>query len=443
MEEKTEEQIETKQENVSTLPTEPKKKTGKIVGIMLAAVLLLVGALTPGVILPAVRSAREYQEAEALLDSGKYDEAKAAFEAMEDYRDAETLAQESVYRKASALAEEGQYESAIELWNTLEDYSDSGEQISRAETAILDREYQKAQELMDSGELLTAAEAFDALDGYLDSKAQAADCRAKKQEADYLEAVKTEENGDREGAIPLYRALGDYQDAAERASGCAYALAQEKEAAKLYGEAAGYYEQAGDYADAAEKLPVIAYTAGTVAVKEKDYEAGEKWFALSTGYRDSESKRLKCEYDYVHDHPERTDAVTMKYLKDMKDNKYSAYQTAYDLVYAWHVEIIAMNNSPTSKTHMEMIGQNDKIYVHYKVSGGPPGGVLNMRVVEKLPDCYAGNWTTKVSDGSEGTCSYWYTSGSQTGTTSVIFYDESHRVIGMRSTYLGRSFYRP
>ena len=66
-----------------------------------------------------------------------------------------------------------------------------------------------------------------------------------------------------------------------------------------------------------------------------------------------------------------------------------------------------------------------------------------MRVVEKLPDCYAGNWTTKVRDGSEGTCSYWYTYGAKTGTTSVLFYDENNRIIGMRSTYLGQSFYNP
>ncbi len=92
------------------------------------------------------------------------------------------------YNEAVALMDAEQYEEAIAAFEALDGYKDSETQIQNCETAILDGKYNEALVLMESGKFVEAYEALIALDGYKDSAEKAIECR--------LEALKVAEVGD-------------------------------------------------------------------------------------------------------------------------------------------------------------------------------------------------------------------------------------------------------
>ena len=77
------------------------------------------------------------------------------------------------YNKAMALYDAGQYEQAIAAFEELNGYKDSGTQIEACRTAIKDQAYDAAMALYDAGQYEQAIAAFEALDGYKDSTEKA------------------------------------------------------------------------------------------------------------------------------------------------------------------------------------------------------------------------------------------------------------------------------
>lgn len=180
-----------------------------------------------------------------------------------------------------------------------------------------------------------------------------------------------------------------------------------------------------------------AYQDACKALDSGNYEEAIRLFSRCPDYAKSNRKLLEAKYGYVHDHPDQNDPTTMAYLQDMKDANYGGYQYMYNLIYAWNVEITAINTSADSTEHMEMIGKHHEIFVHYKVSGGPPDGTLHMCMTGKLPAYYAGSWYKDVKAGDEGVFSFRYTKEPiDKGTVSALFHDQNGRLIGMRSTFL-------
>ena len=145
-----------------------RKKRNRILGTALAACLAL-GCLLHTLILPALR----YSRAVSLWEAGSYEEAIAAFESMDGYRD--------------------------------------------SETRILGCRYGIAAELRAAGEYDAAIAAFEALEGYADSAAMIETCRAERLEQQYAAALALSEAGSYDRAYPAWIALGDYRDSAQRA----------------------------------------------------------------------------------------------------------------------------------------------------------------------------------------------------------------------------------
>ena len=81
------------------------------------------------------------------------------------------------YNAAVELMESGKYEEAIAAFEALDGYKDSAEQIAACETAITDNKYNAAAALMDEGKYEEAIAAFKALDGYKDSAEQIEICK--------------------------------------------------------------------------------------------------------------------------------------------------------------------------------------------------------------------------------------------------------------------------
>lgn len=161
-----------------------------IICALVAIVLLVTQLIIPN---------SKYNNAVALMESGQYEKAISAFEAMDGYKDSITQIQncntailDTKYNKAVEMADAGKYEEAIAAFETLGGYKDSVAQIIVCETAIKDSEYNNAVALINTGDVFSAYEAFVALDGYKDSTEKANSLYAKCE----VEKLKNAKVGD-------------------------------------------------------------------------------------------------------------------------------------------------------------------------------------------------------------------------------------------------------
>lgn len=157
-----------------------RRKTDKMLKIAIpvvcaAAVLVAV----PLYILPN----NQYNKAVTLMAAGQYEDAMAAFEAMDGYRDSVQQIElcregilERIYQNDVSLMQQGNYPEAIAAFQELSDYKDSSDQIAACQNAMNEEAYQAAVKLMESGEYEDAKKQFEALGDYKDSKEQIQKC---------------------------------------------------------------------------------------------------------------------------------------------------------------------------------------------------------------------------------------------------------------------------
>ncbi len=81
----------------------------------------------------------DYRAAEKLLDTGDWLEAKDAFLALDDFRDAATCALECDYRRAESCADDARWAEAISLMESLGDYPGAAERIGKYREALYDQ----------------------------------------------------------------------------------------------------------------------------------------------------------------------------------------------------------------------------------------------------------------------------------------------------------------
>lgn len=179
------------------IPAEPKKKkkTGLIIGVIAAAVVLLAGAGVLVFFLTA--DARAYSKAMSLKDDGKYQEAIAAFTELGDYDDAGEQITDCKYLEAKQKLAKGQYDEAISAFTALGNYKDSRDMIKQCD-------YERAMQLYSSREYEEAGAIFASLGNYSDSADKVKMC-------DYAIA-KSLIDSDPLDAIDRLEALGGYAD---------------------------------------------------------------------------------------------------------------------------------------------------------------------------------------------------------------------------------------
>ena len=81
------------------------------------------------------------------------------------------------YNKAVDLMRDKRYEEAIAAFEALDGYKDSKDKISDCNTAILEAKYNDALSLMNTGKHVEAIAVFEAIDGYKDSKDKINECK--------------------------------------------------------------------------------------------------------------------------------------------------------------------------------------------------------------------------------------------------------------------------
>ena len=143
------------------------KKRKRIKTILLVfLVLLAIGGyfLATKVLIPE----KDYQNAVALQQAGKYEEAIKAFEALNGYSDSAALIEacengikDRKYQAAVAMRYAGIYDEAITAFSALGDYADSAEQI-------IEIKYVQAKALVTKGDYAGAAAIFIGIKGYKD-----------------------------------------------------------------------------------------------------------------------------------------------------------------------------------------------------------------------------------------------------------------------------------
>ena len=162
----------------------------------------------------------------------------------------------SNYNAAVKLMEKGKYEEAIAAFKALDEYKDIAEQITACETEITDSKYNAAVELMESGEYEEAITAFKELDGYKDSAERITACEAETADSKYNAAVELMESGNYEEAIAAFEALDGYEDSTDRIQECNYEIAVDLKNSGSYEEAIAAFEELGEYKDSASLLRV-------------------------------------------------------------------------------------------------------------------------------------------------------------------------------------------
>ena len=257
------EELHQQEKEAAILAKEAREKhTKKILAILIPAVLLCLAAFL--VITKVILPGNAYKNAVSLFEAGQYDEAIAAFEAMDGYKDSaeqvELVKQEKAYQAALSLFENKQYDEAVRAFKALGSYKDSKEQIELVQEAKYEPDYQAAIALFEAGKYDSAIAAFEALGDYKDSAEQAVKCGEAKAEEAYQAALALLEKKQYDKAIAAFEALGDYKDSAEQAVKCGEAKSEEayqkalslEESGESYAAATAYYA-VGDYKDARER----------------------------------------------------------------------------------------------------------------------------------------------------------------------------------------------
>ena len=217
----------------------PVSKSGLAIFLSAIAVLLIGGVILTVYLVNQAGKASDYDEAMALMDSGKYSAAQAIFTDLGNYKDAE--------------------EFVIQCQNIIS--------------------YNTAIQQMESGNYQVAKIAFEALGNFRDSREMVVECQ---KGIDYDLAMETMASGDFTGAKSMFESLIPYKDSALHANDCGNIIA--------YGEALELID-AGNYVDAIAKLEPLAeqgYKDSSDLIQNSYYEID---------YRDAVTLMTSSRYD--------------------------------------------------------------------------------------------------------------------------------------------------
>lgn len=201
----------------------------------------------------AAKFENDYATAQNLLNAGDYDQAEACFEALKDYADASTMAQEAAYQKGKKQFADGLFAEAEATFDTLGEYSDTKEQIlAIGEHYYATRQYEQAEAIYVK---VSAAQQLYELGQYYESQ------------------------DDLPNAIRVYGEAGTYENAQNKVTvlqreedyRTAEALCQEKE----WQEAKAIYERLTGYKDTESKIAMCDKEIEAAAVRDVAFQPGK------------------------------------------------------------------------------------------------------------------------------------------------------------------------
>lgn len=187
---------------------EEERKRKKRVKALTAVLIVTIAAIAAWtIVVPRIEMKNTYNEATELLADGKYNEARAIFAELGDYKDSQNLVKESSYRWYKQRLEQGDCSFDVETgFEELGDYKDSAELESEVQ-------YERAIQLMNKEQYMPAYQLFLRAGDYRDALDMA-------NEMKYLYAKRKIESGNYSVAKKYLIGLDDYKDSAELLKEC-------------------------------------------------------------------------------------------------------------------------------------------------------------------------------------------------------------------------------
>jgi len=365
-------------ERLKEIARQKRKKAFKISAIVTSTVCLVIviAILLNNVIIPEIQASTKYNNAIALIESGKYQEAIAEFEALDGYKDSndkvtecQTAIKDIAYNDAVALMKDKKYAEAIVAFIKLGDYKDSKSNIQKCEIAIKDISYDEALALMNDGKYAEAIAAFKKLGEHKDSKGNIQKCEIAIKDIAYDQTLALMNEGKYAEAIIAFETLDGHKDSADKIVECQTAIkdiAYDEALALMndgkYAEAIVAFEALDGHKDSADKIVEcqtaikdISYDEALALMTEGKYEEAIVAFEALDGHKDSADKIVECQtaikdiaYDealaLMNEGKYAEAIVAFEALKGHKDSadKIAECQTAIkDIAYA---EALALMN---------------------------------------------------------------------------------------------------
>ena len=227
----------------------------------------------------------DYQAAQAKLRQGTEEaliKAEQAFLALGEYRDSASLALEAAYGLAELALEADDFETAAQRYEELDDYLDSAAMLTETH-------YRQADALLTAGKYATAREQFVKLVDYQESRSKADQCT-------YQIGLAHMENDEYERAVEELSALGDYEDAPAVVEEAYYQMAEEAFVQEEYEKAGDWYLLAGSYGNARARANDCIYQLAQEKRAAGEYEKARELFLRIPDYLDSEGQAVVCIY---------------------------------------------------------------------------------------------------------------------------------------------------
>ena len=200
---------------------ERRKRNKKIAAVAIPVIIVVVAfvIVLNSVIIPNGK----YDAAIELMNDGKYEDAIAAFEDMDGYKDSFEKIEECQiaildvkYGSAITLMHNGQYNEAISTFEELRGHMDSEAKIEECRIAIMDIQYAEAIELMNQKKYNEAISAFELLSGYRESEKKINECNTAILDGKYSNAIALLDAGKLNEAYSAFQELGTYRDASDK-----------------------------------------------------------------------------------------------------------------------------------------------------------------------------------------------------------------------------------
>ena len=248
---------------------EDKKRNKKIFKICLAIAVVAVVGVTGG---KAIKKNIDYRHAEALTDSGKYDEAEAMFKELGDYKDSQEMIK---YINGEKLFEEGKYDKAEAIFKEL-----------GQEEKFKDKLYQQAERIFESGDYNKATALFEELGDYKDSKDKIYQCGEI-----WLK------NGAYSMAADVFEELGDYKDSKDKIYQCGEIWLKNG----AYSMAADVFKELSGYKDSNDKYKEAMYQHAEKLFENEGYSSASDVFKKIEGYKDAGDRYKESIYKYAEE----------------------------------------------------------------------------------------------------------------------------------------------
>lgn len=294
-------------------PAKPAKKKKKplVVALCIIIPVLILGGLGAWFGITMWNNQKTYDEAQALLEEGKYEEAVELLEQISGYKDAEDVAEEwqtqlDAYNEAIDLLADRAFDEAEAAFGELEGFKDSDAYVQ----SIVP--YEKAAYIFDCA----AYGDTSALSLVLSPGAAYSD--------DYYQVALTLYNG----AADIFGGLGDYQDAAARKNECYYQAGLLELEQENWSGVEAYIEKMDEY-DAQALLDDYMDCCADIAFQEALQDALSERAALADTENTTHSELVEVEFIYLEEFNGMHfyDAALEELYKAYMEGLYTQYYT--------------------------------------------------------------------------------------------------------------------